>query len=109
MSEDKNQILGQLSDDEKEVVKQILLDISNKGKSEELENLYYDDYEEIPVDLETFLSDEQYLGKYTNGGRDIYDKWKEELKYVHNPANFVDQWAITRFNAAQVRLNHLIV
>ena len=47
------------------------------------------------VDLETFLCDEQYLGNYTNFGKDIYDTWKSELKYVHNPINFVDQWAIT--------------
>ena len=92
---DNIQLLEGLSEDEKAVVRQILIDVSEKGKSEDLTNLYYEDYEEIPVDLETFLSDEQYLGKYTNGGKDIYDTWKKELKYVHNPINFVDQWAIT--------------
>lgn len=92
---DNIQLLERLSDDEKAVVRQILLDVSENGKSEELTNLYYEDYEEIPVDLETFLCEEQYLGKYTNYGKDIYDTWKKELKYVHNPINFVDQWAIT--------------
>ena len=65
------------------------------GKSDNLTELYYEDYEEIPVDLETFLSDDMYLGNYTNHGKDIYDTWKKGLKYVHNPMNFVDQWAIT--------------
>ena len=65
------------------------------GKSDNLTDLYYEDYEEIPVDLETFLSDDMYLGNYTNHGRDIYETWKKELKYVHNPMNFVDQWAVT--------------
>ena len=65
------------------------------GKSDNLTDLYYEDYEEIPVDLETFLTDDMYLGNYTNHGRDIYETWKKELKYVHNPMNFVDQWAIT--------------
>lgn len=87
--------LAKLSDDEKLKVKNILLEMSNKGQSDELAELYYDDYEEIPVDLETFLSDDMYLGKYTNNGKDIYDTWKKELRYVHNPVNFVDQWAIT--------------
>ena len=98
INNDKNQsldILTTLSDDEKLKVKQILSQISNKGKSQELENLYYDDYEEIPVDLETFLSNDLYLGNYTNHGKDIYDTWKKELEYVHNPATFCDQWAIT--------------
>jgi hypothetical protein len=89
------ELLNTLNDEEKAVVRQILMDVSNQGKSNKLTELYYEDYEEIPVDLETFLCDEQYLGKYTNYGRDIYDTWKGELAYVHNPMNFVDQWAIT--------------
>lgn len=95
MNNSNTEILNKLSDDEKKIVRQILLDVSNKGKSETLTDLYYEDYEEIPVDLETFLCDEMYLGKYTNYGRDIYDTWKKELTYVHNPINFIDQWAIT--------------
>ena len=95
MNNSNTEILNKLSDDEKQMVRQILLDVSNKGKSETLTNLYYEDYEEIPVDLETFLCDEMYLGKYTNYGKDIYDTWKKELAYVHNPINFIDQWAIT--------------
>lgn len=95
MNNSNTEILNKLSDDEKQIVRQILLDVSNKGKSETLTNLYYEDYEEIPVDLETFLCDEMYLGKYTNYGKDIYDTWKKELAYVHNPINFIDQWAIT--------------
>ena len=95
MNNSNTEILNKLSDDERQIVRQILLDVSNKGKSETLTDLYYEDYEEIPVDLETFLCDEMYLGKYTNYGKDIYDTWKKELAYVHNPINFIDQWAIT--------------
>ena len=93
---DNLQVLEQLTDEEREKVTQILLEVSEKGKSPDLDSLYYEDYEEIPVDLETFLCDEQYLGNYTNGGKDIYPTWKDELKKVHNPLKFVDQWAITR-------------
>lgn len=88
-------VLNKLTDDEKEIVKKILMQVSEKGKSDDLTELYYDDYEEIPVDLNTFLCDEMYLGNYTNFGKDIYDTWKKELAYVHNPMNFIDQWAIT--------------
>jgi len=92
---DNVQLLNGLSEDERAVVRQILLDVSENGKSDDLTNLYYEDYEEIPVDLETFLCEEQYLGKYTNYGKDIYETWRKELQFVHNPINFVDQWAIT--------------
>lgn len=94
--ENNLEILNKLNNDEMEVVKNILSQIADNGKSKELEDIYYEDYEEIPVDLTTFLCDEQYLGNYTNYGRDIYDTWKKELAYVHDPVNFVDQWAITR-------------
>lgn len=89
------ELLSKLTPEEKQAVQKILNDVSENGKSDDLTNLYYEDYEEIPVDLETFLCDEQYLGKYTNYGKDIYDTWKKELSYVHNPKNFIDQWAIT--------------
>ena len=88
-------ILSELSTEEKDAIKKILFEVSENGKSEQLNDLYYEDYEEIPVDIGTFLCDEQYLGNYTNFGHDIYDTWRKELAYVHNPINFVDQWAIT--------------
>ena len=95
MSSNNLQLLNSLTEEEKVAVKNIIKEIAKTGKSEQLKDLYYEDYEEIPVDLETFLCDEMYLGKYTNYGKDIYDTWKKELAYVHNPINFVDQWAIT--------------
>lgn len=73
----------------------ILKSIIDNGKSDELTNLYYDDYDEIPVSIEEFLTNDEYLGNYTNHGKDIYATWLEELKYVHNPLTFCDQWAIT--------------
>lgn len=95
MAYDNIQELNNLTAEEKQAVKAMIDEISKYGKSEELSNLYYEDYEEIPVDLETFLCSPTYLGNYTNNGKDIYDTWKKELQYVHNPATFCDQWAIT--------------
>lgn len=100
------QLLSSLTDEEKAKLQLIVNQISDTGKSSELDNLYYEDYEEIPVDLETFLSSETYLGNYTNYGKDIYDTWKKELAYVHNPLTFCDQWAITRLNAGLVRVQY---
>lgn len=97
MEEQFDNAISSLTDDELEAVKSILDDISKTGSSEMYDAINLADYEEVPVDLWTFLSREDLLGKYTNNGKDIYQTWVNELKYVHNPANFVDQWAITRF------------
>ena len=103
------QELSKLTPEEIQKVKEILGELVEDGKSEELNDLYYEDYEEIPVDLNTFLCDEMYLGKYTNYGKDIYDTWKKELEYVYNPNTICEQWAITRLNAEQVRVRSLLI
>lgn len=88
-------VIESLTEEERKAVEEIVKEISNNGKSEDLTSLYYEDYEEIPVDLTTFLCSDTYLGNYTNHGKDIYETWKRELAYIHNPATFCDQWAIT--------------
>ena len=45
------------------MVMQILGEISNKGQSNTLDNLLYADFKEKPVDIETFITDDHYLGK----------------------------------------------
>jgi len=90
------ELLDKLTPEERAVVKQILVDVSNKGKSKNLTELYYEDYDEIPVDLYTFFTSDVYLGAYTNHGKDIYETWKNEIQYIHNPINAINQWCITR-------------
>ena len=96
MGNEQLDALSTLSEEELKAVKEILSEISQDGTSETYDKINLADYEEIHVDLWTFLSRDDLLGPYTNGGRDIYETWVKELQYVHNPANFVDQWAITR-------------
>lgn len=95
MSNEQLEAISTLTPEELEAVRGILNEISDNGTSEMYDAINLADYEEVPVDLMTFLCRDDLLGKYTNGGRDIYDTWVKELKYVHNSANFVDQWAIT--------------
>ena len=56
-------ILDSLSPEEREVALEILKQYSQEGHSEILEELKYSDFEEIPVDIMTFISEEQYLGR----------------------------------------------
>lgn len=95
MGNEQLEAISSLSEEELNAVKEILSEISKDGTSETYDKINLADYEEVPVDLMTFLCRDDLLGPYTNGGKDIYDTWVKELKYIHNPANFVDQWAIT--------------
>lgn len=55
--------LNSLSPEERALALEILKEYSQEGYSETLEDLKYSDYEEIPCDIMTFISDERYLGR----------------------------------------------
>lgn len=61
--EEYNDILKDLPEEERKAVLSMLKDIADKGYSEQYNEILYDDYEEIPVDIHTFLHNENYLGK----------------------------------------------
>ena len=55
--------LNNLSEAERKVALDILKEFSTTGNSKTYADLVYADYKEIPVDIETFLTDDRYLGK----------------------------------------------
>ena len=83
-------ILDSLSPEEREVALEILKQYSQEGHSEILEELKYSDFEEIPVDIMTFISEEQYLGRglyikdeFTGERRcTVFPYWIETLKDI---------------------------
>ena len=59
---------------------------SNRGSNQEIRN-YLDyviaqNYREKPPSMEQFLSDPQYLGTLTGGGKVVYPVWKKALEIV---------------------------
>lgn len=76
-----------LSPEERSTVDKVLEEVIN-GNLSDYDELFYSDYEEIPVDFITFITDNRYLGKSTRNGRFLYPFWKEEdlriLKAVDN-------------------------
>jgi hypothetical protein len=69
-------ILNSLSPEERQLALEILKEYSEEGQSAILEDLKYSDYEEIPVDIITFITEEKYLGK----GLWIKDEFTGERK-----------------------------
>ena len=81
---DLSQLNG-LSEKEKEYALQILKELSSKGNSEKFNDLLYGDYDEIPVDIETFLHNPKYLGKglvNEEGKFTVFPYWVETLKKI---------------------------
>jgi hypothetical protein len=68
--------LNNLSQEERALALEILKEYSQEGYSILLEDLKYSDFEEIPVDIMTFISDERYLGR----GLYIKDEFTGERK-----------------------------
>ena len=77
-------ILMNLSPEEREAVLTILKEQANSGASQSLADLYSDDYDEIPVDIDTFLESPTYLGNSTNNGTAIYPYWRNAYREIIN-------------------------
>lgn len=75
-------IYNSLSESEQSTIRKILEELSETGESETYEKVWLEDYEEIPVDIDTFLEDPEYLGKATNLGTQIYPFWREQLRKI---------------------------
>lgn len=72
---------SKLSGQERQVVDQVLQEVAN-GNQGSLEQLFYADYDEIPVDFITFITDDNYLGKSTRNGQFLYPFWKKEIPKI---------------------------
>ena len=92
--------LDALSAEERALAMQILREYATEGSSALLEDLKYSDFEEIPVDIMTFISDDRYLGRglYSvdefTGERKctVFPYWLEKLQEIF-PDNLT-----TRYN-----------
>ena len=77
--------LDGLSPAEKEYALKILKEFADSGSSEKYNNLKYSDYEEIPVDIITFMHERKYLGNalYNKEGKfTIFPYWENKLQEI---------------------------
>ena len=80
-----NAKLENLSEQERTAVLEILNQITETGSSSKLDNILNEDWDEIPVDIHTFLHDKRYLGNalYDNEGRfTIFPYWESKLEEI---------------------------
>lgn len=81
--------LKNLTSEEKEYFYKIIREFSIKGKSQSLDELNYVGYEEIPVDIKTFLHNPNYLGMglIDRCGRYLLSEKEEECLLDIFPTN----------------------
>lgn len=94
--------LENLTEKEKKLVADILKEISDGGSSSKMNELLYADYDEIPVDISTFLHEKQYLGNalYDPEGRfTLFEYWEETLKDIF-PDNLTTKYNTLIFTGA---------
>ena len=75
--------LNGLSEEERAVALDILKQLSETGESNIYNDLLYSDYEEIPVDIDTFIDNDYYLGsawKDSAGNSKMYPYWRKRLR-----------------------------
>jgi len=78
-----NEILQTLTPEQQQLALMMLKEISESDDPNHIiQSLYDSDFEEIPVDIDTFIEDERYIGWYTNNGKDIYPYWRDRLREI---------------------------
>lgn len=80
---------------EQEVLMQILRELAETGESPTYEQVWLADYKELPVDIDTFLNSDTYLGKTNRNGASVYPFWRKELHNVFDAGNKYYEWILT--------------
>lgn len=89
------EVLDNLSLEERNEVLKILEEIKSDGHSASLDKLYEQDYDEVPVDIDTFIESDDYIGKFSNNGQLIYPYWREQLRRMFDPNDTYQEIALT--------------
>lgn len=77
--------LDGLTEEEKKVALSILKEYSNQGTSKLYDDIVFEDYEEIPVTIDEFLTNPMYLGKgliNEEGKFTVFPYWVKTLKKI---------------------------
>lgn len=69
---------------EQAVLIKIVEELSDKGYSQTLEQVYLIDFKEVPVNIDRFLCDPEYLGESNGKGSQIYPGWWDAYNTVFN-------------------------
>lgn len=72
---------------EQNELRQILQELALTGASQTLEHLWLSDFKEIPVSIDKFICDDEYLGNTNRHGTAVYDFWRKTVREIFNSGN----------------------
>lgn len=72
---------------EQNELRQILQELALTGTSQTLEHLWLSDFKEIPVSIDKFICDDEYLGSTNRHGTAVYDFWRKTAREIFNSGN----------------------
>jgi len=72
---------------EQKLLKSILEEMSVHGYSQTLEQTWLSDFREVPVSLNQFLDDPDYLGHATDMGKSVFPYWRQMMNDLFNAGN----------------------
>lgn len=75
-----------MTKEDKELILTILREYQETGTSKTLYDIWHEDYEEIPVPIDEFICNPNYLGKSTGNGELIYPYWRKTYRKIFDPA-----------------------
>ena len=73
----------------------ILEELADTGYSKTYEDIWLSDYKEIPVDINTFINHDLYLGRTNRNGSAVYPFWRKELNAVFGAGTKYHEWILT--------------
>lgn len=72
---------------EQKLMKQILLEVQDKGYSQTLEQIWLIDFKEVPVSIDEFISNPLYMGPATRNGDAVYPFWRHTMNEIYLAGN----------------------
>jgi len=73
--------------DEQRILRQILSEIANTGDSQTYRDIWLTDFKEVPVTIDEFICNPEYLGETNRLGEAVYPFWRKTLRDIFSHGN----------------------
>lgn len=83
------------TEQEKYYLRTILQELVETGDSNTYRDIWLSDYKEIPVDIDTFICDSEYLGETNRNGDSVYPYWRTVLRDIFTAGNQYEECFFT--------------
>lgn len=88
-------IYSSCTEEEQAYLVAILQELAATGRSPTYENIWLADFKEIPVDIDTFIEQDMYLGKTNRNGAAVYPEWRKVFRDIFLSGKNYDEIVFT--------------